>query len=317
MRLATTIGDFAKYTYSNPAFSTADAVRMFEGTGFKYLDYDFYGVIYPGSPFLADHWLDHVMEAGEAADRLGMKFVQAHSPNYNPQDPNFDHAAGMLATIRSIEACGHLGIPNLVVHSGFSYDYRYPQDRDGYFAFNRKFYESLFPAMEKHNVNVLIENSAEENMQGKYFFMTGQEMTDFLDEISHPLLHAAWDTGHANMRGCNQYQEICRLGSHLKALHIQDNFGTYDEHFAPLMGTTDMDAVMQGLKSIQYDGYFTFESCNILAYWSCWPHPRQETPDLPESRRVASPDPGLRREAEALLYKIGKYILTKYDCFEE
>lgn len=315
MRLATTIGDFKKYVdFKN---SPAEAVRLFEGTGFKYLDYDFYNVICPNSPFLGEKWMDQVKEAADAAAELGMKFVQAHSPNYNPLDPNFDHEAGMLATIRSIEACGYLGIENLVVHSGMSEAYLYPQDREGYFKANRAFHESLIPAMEKYNVNVLIENSAEENMQGKYFFMTGQEMADFLNEINHPLLHAVWDIGHANMRGTNQYKDICDLGSHLRALHVQDNFGTYDEHFAPLMGTTDMDAVMQGLKAVGFNGYLTFESNNILAYAGNWPHARQETPDLPEPRRLASPGLELRREAEALLYKIGKYILTQYDCFEE
>ena len=65
MRLATTIGDFKKYVdFGN---SPAQAVRLFEGTGFKYLDYDFYSVIYPGSPFLGDKWMDQVKEAADAA----------------------------------------------------------------------------------------------------------------------------------------------------------------------------------------------------------------------------------------------------------
>lgn len=315
MRLATTIGDFKKYV--DFGASPAQAVRLFQGTGFRYLDYDFYTVIYPGSPFLGDGWLDQVMETAEAAAGLGMKFVQAHSPNYNPMDPDFDHEAGMLATIRSIEACGRLGIRNLVVHAGMTDRYPYPQGREGYFAETRRFCESLFPAMEKWGVNVLMENSAEENMQGKYYFMTGQEMTDFLDWVGHPLLHAVWDVGHANMRQTDQYRDICDLGGHLRALHIQDNFGTYDEHFAPLMGTTDLDAIMQGLKAIGYNGYFTFEANNILAYEGCWPHARQMTPELPEPRRLTSPDAALRQKAEALLYEIGKYILTRYDCFEE
>lgn len=314
MRLATTIGDLKKYTHDGR--SSAEAVRMFEGTGFRYLDYDFYNVIFPSSPFLSERWMEDVTQAAEAAASLGMRFVQAHSPNYNPFDPDADHEAGMLATLRSIEACGYLGIPNLVVHSGYTARLRYPQDREEYFAENRKFYESLLPHAERHNVNILIENSAEENMQGKYYFMTGQEMADFLSWVGHPLLHACWDIGHANMRGSNQYRDICDLGGHLKALHIQDNFGTYDEHFAPFMGTVDLDAVMQALRAVGYEGYFTFEANNILAAWGNWPHARRETPDLPAPRRLQSPDPQLRIAAETLLYKIGQFILTRYDCFE-
>ncbi len=310
MRLATTIGDFHRFTKT-----PAEAVRAFEGTGFRYLDYSFYSVIYPGSPFLTGDWFREVDEAAEAAEKLGFTFVQAHSPGYNPLDPAGDHEAGMLATLRSIEACGRLGIRNLVVHSGISEQMRYPEDQDDYFLANRAYYESLFPAMERWNVNVLIENSAEENMQGKFFFMTGREMTEFLDWIGHPLLHACWDIGHANMRGANQYREICDLGRHLYALHIQDNFGTYDEHFAPLMGTVDLDAVIQGLIRIGYKGYFAFEADHMLPAARSWPHARMQTEGIAE-RPLASPSLELRRKAEKLLYEIGVFILTAYHCFE-
>ena len=86
MRLATTIGDFRRLTKT-----PAEAVRAFEGTGFRCLDYDFYSVIYPGSPFLGDDWIKEVDEAAEEAARLGLQFVQAHSPNYNPLNPAADH----------------------------------------------------------------------------------------------------------------------------------------------------------------------------------------------------------------------------------
>ena len=311
MKLASTTGDFRGY-----AKTTADAVRFYEGTGFRHLDYSFYNVIHEGSPFLGDRWLDEVEEAGREAERLGFDFIQAHSPNYNPFDPKADHEAGMLATIRSIEACGRLGIPNIVVHPGMTTELTYPDGRDGYFSRNRDFYRSLFPAMEKWNVNVLIENSAEANMGTRYFFMTGQEMRDFADYVDHPLLHCTWDIGHANMRGTDQREDILAMGGHLRGLHIQDNFGACDEHIAPFMGTTDMDAVMQGLLEVGYKGYFTFETDNMLLSYGRWPHKRREAPSVTE-RRLAAPPLDLRRKAAAFLYEIGRSILSAYDCFED
>ena len=311
MKLATTTGDFTNYVKT-----PAEAVRAFEGTGFKYLDYSFYNVIYPGSPFLGNDWLREVEEAAEAAAKLGFTFVQSHSPRYNFLNPDADHETGMLATIRSIEACGRLGIPNIVVHSGASWNILYPEDRDEYFRVNKVFYKSLFPAMEKWNVNVLIENSAEKNMDGRYFFMTGQEMRDFVDMVGHPLLHACWDIGHANMRGANQYKEILDIGSELRAVHIQDNYGTFDEHMAPMTGTIDMDAVIQALLAIDFKGFFTFESEKILTAWNSWPHARIETEGISE-RRLASPSLELKRKAEALLYEIGKFMLSSYGIFED
>ena len=311
MKLASTTGEFHGY-----ARTPADAVRFYEGTGFRHLDYNFYNVIYPESPFLGNRWLDEVEEAGREAERLGFDFIQAHSPNYNPFDPKADHEAGMLATIRSIEACGRLGIPNIVVHPGMTTELTYPDGRDGYFSRNRDFYRSLFPAMEKWNVNVLIENSAEANMGTRYFFMTGQEMRDFADYVDHPLLHCNWDIGHANMRGTDQREDILAMGGHLRGLHIQDNFGACDEHIAPFMGTTDMDAVMQGLLEVGYKGYFTFETENMLLSYGRWPHKRRQAPSVTD-RRLAVPPLDLRRKAAALLYEIGRSILFAYDCYEE
>ncbi len=55
-------------------------------------------------------------------------------------------------------------------------------------------------------------------------------------------------------------QEALRiLGSHVYALHVQDNMGERDQHFAPFFGTMNPDSLMQGLLEIGYQGYFTFE----------------------------------------------------------
>ena len=313
MKLATTTGDFTHY-----ARTPAEAVRFYEGTGFRHLDYSFYDGLLPNSPLLGDRWLDQVEEAGREAERLGIDFVQAHAPDYNPFDPKADHEAGMLAANRAIEACGRLGIRNIVVHSGMTPELAYPGGRDEYFRRNRDFYRALFPAMEKWNVNVLIENSAEANMRGNYFFMTGREMCDFADYVGHPLLHCNWDIGHANIRGTDQREDILAMGGHLRALHIQDNFGACDEHIAPFMGTTDLDAVMQGLIEVGYKGYFTFEAENILLSYARWPHNRIQryAPSVTE-RRLAVPPLDLLRKAVAFLHEIGRSILSAYGCYEE
>ena len=75
MRLATTIGDFRRFTKT-----PAEAVRAFEGTGFRYLDYSFYSVIYPGSPFLTGDWFREVDEAAEEAARLSLRQAWDQEP---------------------------------------------------------------------------------------------------------------------------------------------------------------------------------------------------------------------------------------------
>lgn len=310
MKLATTIGDFDGVVHS-----PAEAVAAFEGTGFRHLDYDFYSVLFPGSPFLGDRWLDAPIEAAEVAARLGFDLVQAHAPDYNPLDARADHEAGMTATLRSIEACGRLGIPHMVIHPGYCDELTYPEGREEYVRRNIAFFEKLLPALEKHGVTACVENSAEANMGRRYFFMTGEEIADFCERMHHPLIEGCFDVGHANLRPVSLYRELVDLGGHLRALHIQDNDGSCDEHMAPLCGTLDVDAVMQALLKIGYDGYFTMEATNLLRS-SEWPHPLKTAPEVTE-RRLARPSLELKRQAERLLYEIGKHILEQYDCFEE
>ena len=312
MKIATTTGDLDAY-----ASSFSETVSLFKGTGFRHLDVNFYSsFVKPDDPLFGDDWTDIIDDMLRRGEELGIDFVQAHSPNYNPFDPNADHERWLLAMNRSIEACGRLGIPDMVVHSGISADILYPAGREEYFRLNREFYSKLFPAMEKFGVHVLIENSAEANMGGRYFFMTGEEMRDFVEYVDHPLLQACWDTGHANMRGSDQYQDILAMGSHLRAIHFQDNFGARDEHFAPFMGSLDIDAIMQGLLAVGYQGALTFEANNLLKRAGSWPHPRLKSPSVTD-RRLASPPLDLRIRAEAFLYEIGKSIFTAYGCYED
>ena len=311
MKLATTTADFKKY-----AETDAERVRMFAGTGFKHLDYNFYDKHKKGSDFLTKSWINEVVAAGRAAEQLNFDFIQAHSPGYNSEKPEEDHEAGMLATVRSIEACGYLGINNIVVHTGVASNMKYPVDKQAYFEASKRFLDKLVPYMEKYNVNVLIENGSSKWMGDMYFFMAPDEMLDFVKYFNHPLLHICWDTGHANSMNRDPYLDILALGSELRALHVQDNFGTTDEHIAPFMGTLPLDSLMQGLIASNYKGYFTFESCNILSAAGEWPSPRKVFP-LPEAARLASPTPALKQKAIALLYEIGKTILEQYGCFED
>lgn len=310
MKLATTLGDF----YPAYCASPLEAVRAFEGTGFRHLDYSFYHDLDPAI-VLSDDWMRCIDATAVQAHKLGMDFVQAHAPGINILDENRDDDMDIRIFSRCIEACAHLGIDRIVAHSACIPRYIYPQDREGYFAENRGFFRRLYPAMERYEVQLLIENSAEVNSGGRYFFMTGQEMRDFVDYCAHPLLKACWDTGHANLRNSNQYDDMLAIGDALAAVHIQDNFGECDQHIAPFMGTLDVDAVMHALMDVGYTGSFTFEADNMISKPNAWPIPRNA---MYEGRGARAPGPTLhlKRKAVELLYEIGKSILEAYNCFE-
>ena len=302
MKIATTLSQL--YVVYN--LSPAEAVKTAARSGFRYIDYSFYDCFTYNRDYLADDdslWKKEVEAAAAAAEKYGMKYVQAHTPNYNPAK-DCDHEICMRAVRRSIEACGMLGIPNAVLHTSYSRQHLYPADREAYFEYNRKFICELLPIAEKNNVTLCIENSSFGNMQGMYFFMTAAEMNEFIAYMDHPLIGACWDTGHALMEGkSDQYKDLLELGANLKAVHIHDNNGR-DSHLAPYCGKLQLDSIVRGLKDVSFKGYFTFEADNFLSrtngsgVLSCLPL-------------------DIHIDGLAILYKIGKNALEKYDCFEE
>ena len=151
MKIATTIGECYAYT-SSPA----EAIRMYEGTGFCYLDYSFYNVLSrPNHPFMSESWRHVVLDAKAEAEKLGFTFVQAHAPACELLSDGLER--DVLATVRSIEACGMLGIKEMVIHSGFFPEYKYPMDEQAYFEANAPFFRALIPAMEANGVHILFE----------------------------------------------------------------------------------------------------------------------------------------------------------------
>lgn len=305
MKLATTTGDFGRFcsTYEECVENVCEA-------GFKYIDLSMYTPAEDDRLLIRDDWRDCTESIRKVADKYGAKFVQAHSPGKgNPiyKDEYYDNLLKM--TKRSIEVCGELGIKNTVVHAG-TLD---GVSKDEFFERNREFFRLLIPEMEKCSVNVLCENSTDANMRGKYFTNSGKDMVEFVKCLDHPLFHACWDTGHANVEG-SQYDEIMTLGDELYAVHINDNRGKADEHIIPYLGTLNMDEIMNALIDSGYKGYFTFECDDSLIKPKNWIASRHV---FEKDTRLLHPQLFMQKHIEKLLYEIGEYALKSYNCFEE
>lgn len=318
MKLATTTADLERY-----ADTPAGQVRLFEGTGFRYLDLNLYRGVHAGSPLLDARWDAMVDDAAAAAASLGIRFCQAHAPDGKLHGVGEAFDVFLGATIRAIETCGRLGIPGIVTHQQDIGGYPSRENRRLNLQRNRDFFAKLFPVMEKTGVQVLVENSCDKHAPTRqenvrHFPSTAAELLELAEYIDHPLLQICWDTGHANVQGVDQYQSLVELGGRLRAVHIADNYGDMDSHVAPFQGTTNLDAVMQGLLDSGYQGYFTFESSHILRNGGAWPNIRREWSRNGEQvTRLMDVPLALKRQSIALLYQIGKHILTEYGCFEE
>jgi sugar phosphate isomerase/epimerase len=171
MKIATTTGDFSRFLPND-----VEIVRALHRAGFRYIDLDMY-FFTPSSPYMSDDWKSAVQLLKDEADRLQIKFVQAHSQGGNAFRDDADHVDFLIrSTQRSIEICHELGISNTVVHPGCADGV----SKEEWFERNREFYKKLFPAMEKFAVNVLIENSTSANMGDRYFANSGADMLEFL-----------------------------------------------------------------------------------------------------------------------------------------
>jgi len=253
-----------------------------------------------------------VADAAEAAAAIGVDFCQAHSPDGKYFAGEEERANLLLATQRSIEACAMLGIPAIVVHACPNPEHGPKEFKEA----NRDFYRNFFATMEKHNVTVLIENGCEINSPC-YYLRTGAEMKEFLEYANHPLLQACWDTGHAHMRAMDQYESILTLGSSLRGLHIQDNYGDRDSHTAPFFGNCNFDPIMQALLDIGYRGAFAFEGSWLLRNHQDWPGRKPWNHKGRDVTTLLDVPLHIKLQGEKLLYAIGKHILEQYHCFEE
>lgn len=299
MKLATTTGDFGAY-----ASTQQEAMQYIAQSGFRFLDYNFDSDYIKKDGVYSTDWKKYLEDVRRQEDKLSVKFIQAHAPMGAPLSAGNDEFID--ATIRCIESCGILGIDRIVVHSG----YKKGLSKEETFIHNKAFYEKLFPAAEKYGVNILVENFNKMQVKGLYWIDNVFDLREIIDFIAHPLFHACWDTGHANMQDTPQDEALGILGHHVYALHVQDNYGDDDSHMAPFFGTLNLDSLMHGLKEIHYKGYFTFESGNIFL------PPSKRRPFEGDKRLLRAPLE-LRIQAERLLYQIGKCTLEAYGCFED
>lgn len=304
MKLATTTYDFEKYCRSY-----LEKVQHVCEAGFRYIDLGLVGAMPDPELTENDHWMETVDTLKRCADQYGAEFVQAHSPGAeNPLAGPEAFEQAVRRNVRAIEICSALNIPNLVIHAGSLRG----ATKGEWFDKNRDFFRALIPAMEKYNVNVLHENTTTLNTP-HYYVSTGEEMRGFAKYVDHPLFHACWDVGHANLQG-SQYQQIMDVGDELYAVHIHDNNGVQDLHQLPFMGCINMDEIMHALIDVGFKGPFTLECDTVFRASVYWQGHRRV---FPEDNRLAEPPLKMQDAAEKLAYVTGKYILDAYGLFEE
>ncbi len=300
MKLATTTGDFNEY-----GLSKIEELKHIKEAGFSYADYNFGQDLRRSDGFFGNEPEKHLESLKNTLAELDMKFIQSHAPMGEPIREWEGREAFIEMNKKCIEACGALGIPNIVIHTGYEKGLTIEET----FCRNKKFFDELLPIAEENNVYILAENFNKMCVDGMYWIDNAKDLKDFLDYVNHPYLKACWDAGHGNMIDVSQEESLKILGDYVYALHIQDNMGDDDSHYAPYFGSLSLDSLMTGLVDIGYKGYFTFEACSL-------PVPAYKRKKCDKSDKLINVPLHIKKMSEKLLYEIGKHILTAYNLYE-
>jgi sugar phosphate isomerase/epimerase len=307
LKIATTTADF-----SSTCQTEEEKLRKLHQAGFRFVDLNLDIITEENSPFMQDDWQTAVHNLKAVAKELNLTFVQAHSPGLNILTDDPEEFAQINAyMVRSIEICQMLGIKNTVVHSG----YKDGLTKQEWFERNKQAYcAEILPAAERCNVNVLCENSTSKNFPPYeftyiYFTNSGADMREFIDYVDHPNFHGCWDTGHANCQGRNQSQHIIDLGEELYAIHYHDNRSMADEHLLLGRGTLYHEDIFNGLKAINFDGYFTLECTGSQRGNGLYIGPKV---DILKDKQVPLTLDFTREEEELLLYQVAEYYVNTY-----
>lgn len=135
---------------------------------------------------------------------------------------------------------------------------------------NAELYQELLPFAKECGVRIATENMFNwDSQKDEPTFAacaTCESFLAHLNAVNDPFLVACVDVGHAEMRplGPGAASMIRALGSHVQALHLHDNDCRHDAHQIPFTMSIDYAPIVQALKDIGYQGYFTLEASNCM-----------------------------------------------------
>ena len=232
------------YYYSDMTFE--EKIRAFLQTGIRYgelSDEDGFALLERGRGAEVGQTVKRFL------DNYGFSLPQGHLwLRVNLAAPDYRDSVEKLK--EWIDLFHALGISAAVLHPG-----RCGEKTPEGVAMQRRIdaLSTLCRYAEGSGITICMENMAQ-------YYISAEELLELAEAVGSPQLGICLDTGHLNIAGGDQCAFITKAGDRLKAIHIADNEGERDQHMMPYgRGTVDWDAVLRGLHSFGYDGFFSFE----------------------------------------------------------
>lgn len=244
-------------------YNLPDSLKMIRDCGFDGVDFSlWYYSQGDDAPLKKDNWRESVLEMRRLLDENGLCVPQAHAHWRHEGQVQKDFSFALPGEIfaRNIEACHMLGCDKLVFHpiQHFFPIENEAQTRQKVMDANVAWFSALLPVAEKFGVQLLIENIFDyQHVQApdapQIPLSRGEDLMYVIEKINHPLVQICLDTGHANIAGADIPAMIRLFGDHLRALHLQDNYGKIypiyeDIHQFPGMCRLNWAAIFAALK---------------------------------------------------------------------
>ena len=211
-----------------------------------------------------DNWEYVIRELKEEADRLGMKFNQSHLPYYqflNVSPSKFQFHEENVR--RGIIASGILGVRWAVIHPCGTIGGNDRADKKMILEKNIEYFKPKLELAARNNTGIALEN------MGRQYYYDENALIELISGLNGSFSAGTagaagsagicWDFGHANIAKLDQKKSLGNAGGFLKALHVDDNNGWYDNHFFPFQGSVPWVQLMKVLKETGYKGDMTLE----------------------------------------------------------
>lgn len=208
------------------------------------------GIILTGHPLSERGYLRFARKLKQIGIDNGIHCNQTHAPYPCESDDMIPYL------LRAIECTAEVGGEICVIHPK---NHRSAKE-------NAEMYLKLLPFAKECGVKIATENMWKWNKEtDKADFAaccTAEDFNAHLDAVDDDYFVACLDLGHAEMMGnlSSAVDMIKKLNHRLKALHIHDNNKWHDSHQIPFSMDIDFKAIIEALKSVGYEGYFTLES---------------------------------------------------------
>ncbi len=191
---------------------------------------------------------------------------QKYGVPYALHSASYVNSAEIMPTVRLaveqhlieyLHLAAKLEADHLVIHCGVHFS----QFMEATYEALIRTFRTVVDEAEKLKMPMMIENMnllpAEAEI--RYLGTTIDELRAVYDHFDTPYLGLALDVGHAHLLpgGVDSFLDV--FGSRVGGLHLHDNDGVIDRHWAMGNGTVDWPALFSRLKSMGYQGGYTIE----------------------------------------------------------